>query len=211
MKKYSLLMLALSLGMQAPAKSMTEIWKLVPDSLIPYIDANHRLEMTEFIGMGLNGEVDNLMQSKSKMDTLTSDYIRLTLSESSLMELKRLPYEGGDSILCVVKTWKTPQEESIVNFYTQDWKPLSIASTTDANGRFALDNMTMTKPESMSQAEFERLTGQVDFIFTSVHLSAKTQEMVVYRTAPLTPLDDKDKMKTILQPIVLKWNGTTFK
>jgi hypothetical protein len=92
-----LLLLLFLQALSISAKSMLEIWKSMPDSMLPYIDRNHRQEMTDFIAMGLKGDVDNLLQGKSIMDTLTQSYIHVTLNESAIMQLRRLPFKGGDS------------------------------------------------------------------------------------------------------------------
>ena len=51
--------ITLLVSLSSMAKSMVEIWSSIPDSVIPYIDRTHRLEMTDFIKMGLKGDVNH--------------------------------------------------------------------------------------------------------------------------------------------------------
>ena len=80
MRKLLVLSLFTLCTLTVGAKSMVDIWKAIPDSLMPYIDRKHRTEMVEFIRMGLKGDVDNLLGSKSTMDSLTSNFIQVRAS-----------------------------------------------------------------------------------------------------------------------------------
>ena len=99
MKKYILLSLLCVQVFTLSSKSMVEIWKTMPDSLLMLVDRTQRLEMPNFISMGLKGEVTNTLQGKSRMDTLTANYIHLTLTKSSSMQIKRLEETLGVRLL----------------------------------------------------------------------------------------------------------------
>lgn len=207
MKKLFLLILILATSMDLSSKSMTELWQSIPDSIIPYIERSQRQEMTDFIAMGANAKVRHALQGESKMDTITSDYIHLTLNESMQMELKRLPHEGGDSILCLVKTWGGPCQESEVYFYSQDWQPLAI---TNPLARYR-ENPLLSRPDTMSPEKFEELSHKVGFVLAAASLSATDNSLSVYQSVPLLSAEDNQKIKTMLTPVSLKWDGQDFK
>lgn len=207
MKKLFLLILILATSMDLSSKSMTELWQSIPDSIIPYIERNQRQEMTDFIAMGAKAKVRHALQGESKMDTITSDYIHLTLNEAMQMELKRLPHESGDSILCLVKTWGGPCRESEVYFYSQDWQPLAIATPL---ARYR-ENPLLSRPDTMSAEKFEELSHKVGFVLAAASLSPTDNSLSVYQSVPLLSAEDNQKMKTMLTPVSLKWNGQGFK
>lgn len=207
MKKLFLLILILATSMDLSSKSMTELWQSIPDSIIPYIERSQRQEMTDFIAMGANAKVRHALQGESKMDTITSDYIHLTLNESMQMELKRLPHEGGDSILCLVKTWGGPCQESEVYFYSQDWQLLAI---TNPLARYR-ENPLLSRPDTMSAEKFEELSHKVGFVLAAASLSPTDNSLSVYQSVPLLSAEDNQKIKTMLTPVSLKWNGQGFK
>lgn len=211
MKKKILLLLSLAAALQLQAKSMVELWNAMPDSVIPYIDRNHRLEMTEFIGMGLSGDVDNGLQGKSKMDTITADYIRLTLNESMVMQLKRLPSVTGDSLLCVVKTWLAPEPESELTLYTQDWQPLEqsqlVGDRPWADWRTAL----WTRPDTMAVADFDALRTATDLVLVAATLAPQTATITLQGTAPVALAADKPRLKAALPPRTFTWDGRAFR
>ena len=206
MKKLFLLILILATSMDLSSKSMTELWQSIPDSIIPYIERSQRQEMTDFIAMA-KAKVRHALQGDSKMATITSDYIHLTLNESMQMELKRLPHEGGDSILCLVKTWGGPCQESEVYFYSQDWQPLAIANPLV---RYR-ENPLLSRPDTMSAEKFEEMSHKVGFVLAAASLSPTDNSLSVYQSVPLLSAEDNQKIKTMLTPVSLKWDGQDFK
>jgi hypothetical protein len=206
MKKFCLLFLTLVLSLDMSSKSMAELWQTMPDSVIPYIDRAQRQEMMEFISMGVEGKVRHSLQGQSKMDTLSSDYIHLTLSESMEMEMKRLPFQDGDSILCVVKTWSAPCRESEVYFYAQDWQDIEIPNPLV---RYR-DEVQLSRPDTMSVETFKELSHQVGFVLTAASLSVSDDTLRVYQSVPLLSKEDSEKLKPMLTTVSMKWNGRRF-
>ena len=206
MKKFFLSATLFFLSLNVPAKSMVEIWEALPDTMLPYIDRNHRLEMTEFLNMGLKGEVDHSLRGQSIMDTITSNYIHLTLNETVEMHIKRLSYHDGDSVLCVVKTWSAPDRESDVYFYTQDWQRLDIPNPLE----LYRTELRLSRPDSMSVDEWDTLASKVSFVLTGAALSASHDNLQVFQSVPLLSIEDRDKIRPLLMSVSLKWNGRAF-
>lgn len=99
-----------SMGMEA--KSMKDLLVSMPDSVVPYLNHNLRLEFAELQEMGVKAEVKNLLGETSVMDTLTADFVQLRTSKSAILQMKKLPSANGDSLLCVVKTFAGVEKES---------------------------------------------------------------------------------------------------
>lgn len=109
-----------SMGMEA--KSMKDLLVSMPDSVVPYLNHNLRLEFTELQEMGVKAEVKNLLGETSVMDTLTADFVQLRTSKSATLQMKKLPSANGDSLLCVVKTFAGVEKESELYLFNQDWQ-----------------------------------------------------------------------------------------
>ncbi len=210
MKKNIVLLLLLLQALSMSAKSMVEIWKSMPDSLLPYIDRTHRQEMTDFIAMGLKGDVDNSLQGKSVMDTLTQSYIHVTLNKSASLQLRRLPIRGGDSIVCVVRTWLGPGKESDVSFYDQNWQMLDAHSMF---GDLSLENLApalLVRPDTMSQARFEELVAKIDPLMVSARLFVDSDDLEVSLSLPEYNYAIMNELNAIVRLTRLKWNGEIF-
>lgn len=199
MKKLLLTLMVALAAISGNAKSMKEIWADIPDSLIPYIDKTHRLEMTDFIGMGLKGDVDNMMGGKSVMDTITSNFIQVTLSESTTLQIKKLSQAGGDSILCLVKTWKAPESESSVSFYNQQWQKLD--KHLDLN---AYSSQLISRPDTMSTNNYNKLLEDIDFTMVKASLSPDSEELTVSLSLPTANKDKAKQLSVIVKSVTVK-------
>lgn len=202
--------ITLLVSLSSMAKSMVEIWSSIPDSVIPYIDRTHRLEMTDFIKMGLKGDVNHSLGGKSEMDTITADYIHLTLNESVTMELKRLPREGEDSLLCVVTTCKGPAEESNVKFFTQEWQSIIVPKAFEGGDYYELASRLTQRPDVMSKARYDELCAMIDPVMLSAKLSIADNVLHVKLSLPLLKADDQRKLSSVMNPIDLHWDGRGF-
>lgn len=210
MKRLIITMLCVIFALSNHAKSMSEIWADLPCSVIPYLDQAHRMQMMQYIKMGLQGDVDHSLAGKSVMDTLTTDYIHVTLNESVVMELKRLPQSGADSLLCVVTTWKGPAEESAVRFFSQDWQALDLSNAFDGKQIADLADEMMQKPDTMDDKRFAELRSMIDPVMIGVRLSPANDQMQVRLAMPLLCTDDKKAVEAITHEMVLSWNGNAF-
>ena len=105
--------------------SLRDAWLSMPDGMIPYLNKNLRLEHLDFVDMGVKSEVNHQLNGVSVMDTLTADYTHVTLSNSSSLELRLLSVNDSTKIICMVKTFKAPAEESEIHFYDAKWNLLT--------------------------------------------------------------------------------------
>lgn len=197
-------LLLASLGVSA--KSMKDLLVLMPDSLLPYLDKNLRQEMPELQEMGVKAEVKNLLGESSVMDTLTNNFIQIRMSKVSVLQLKKLPVENGDSILCLVKTFAGPEKESQVMFFDQDWKML------DAGKLLACDAESLiSKPDTMTEERFVELKRMIEPRMVSVLLFEHEDAAVVRLSLPLLSADDKKAVNAIKLQRKFKWDGHRFK
>ena len=210
MRKLLVLSLLTLCTLTVGAKSMVDIWKAIPDSLMPYVDRKHRTEMVEFIRMGLKGDVDNLLGSKSTMDSLTSNFIQVRASEAMMIQIKRLPRQGSDSILCVVRTWFGPVKSSRIQLYTENWKPIE----QDALGNRSLDSMLpmfISRPEGMTEDKFNELKISFDFLLPYASLVSYADDLQLSVSNPLPSQERNIDFERVKKLIILKWNGNIFK
>lgn len=110
----------------AYAPLMGEVWKAMPDSLLPYLTHNDRLDMADYLEANMKAEVTNRLDGKSVLDTLGTDYLHLSLSPVTTIEMGILPVseQTADScmhVVCVITTYGNPKMESRLKFYTTKW------------------------------------------------------------------------------------------
>ena len=70
------------------AKDIREIWLSMPDSLISYLDKSKRIEMVDYIDMKVKADVKNALEGTSVMDTLTNEFLQVTLNEACTLQMR---------------------------------------------------------------------------------------------------------------------------
>ena len=206
MKKFYLILLIVVACLQLQAKSMREMWLTMPDSIVPYLNKNLRLELVDYMGMKVKSEVKNLLRGITVMDTLTANYASLTINETLKMQLRLLPITKGDTILCMVKTFNGPLPESEIAFFTSRWYRLEYPSIDLQSFVSSL----VVKPDTMSQHRFNELKNKIEAVMVEASLSDKDDELTIRPTVPLLARGEKKTVDTILMQRKLKWDGRTY-
>lgn len=193
------------------AKSMKDLLVSMPDSLVPYLDKNLRQEMPELQEMGVKAEVKNLLGENSVMDTLTADFLQIRMSKVATLQLKKLPVEHGDSILCLVKTFAGPEKESQLLLFDQNWKAMDASRLFSNVSLDSLADCLISKPDTMTEERFLELKKMIEPKMVSVLLFEHENAVVVRLSLPLLSADDKKAVNAIKLQRKFNWNGKTFK
>ena len=99
---------------------MRDVFALLPDSVLPLMTKNNRLDCIDFIENDMEARVKNLFDDKVVLDSLTDDFLSLSTSEGSYVEMK-LFAEGADSFICVNRTYLGQAADSEVKIYDLSW------------------------------------------------------------------------------------------
>ena len=164
MKKIKYIMLAclLTASLGIEAKSMKDLLVSMPDEMMPTLNSNMRLEFAELQEMGVKAEVKNLLGEVSVMDTLTQDFVQVRMSKVSTLQMKKLPMENGDSVLCVVKSFAGVEKESELYFFNQEWKVLDANPFLGGKRMEDLAETLVQKPDTMSESRFADLKAMIE-------------------------------------------------
>ena len=118
---------------QASAQDLMirDVFKQMPDSLMPYLSQNNRLDFIDFLDANMKAEVKNRLGGTSEMLGLSSDSLSIRMSSSLRTDLFLMPLSTPvDSVSDVVVMVETFLADSIhgqshVSYFTTDWKKLS--------------------------------------------------------------------------------------
>ena len=110
--------------------TMAALFKEMPDSLMPYLSRNNRLDMIDFMEANMKAEVTNLLDGRSCMTAMSADSLSIRLSDVLQVEMKLLPAEEqADSSWQQIRvrrlyTINENQTTCIVKIYNVAWKLL---------------------------------------------------------------------------------------
>lgn len=125
------MMLSVTTAKAEGTPSLRDLFRQMPDSLLPYLTQNNRLDFIDFIDSKMKAEVRNALDGTSEMTALTDDSLSIRLSEASTIDIHLLqtiaqPADSSRQVICVVRTWSINNggTESRTEFYGTDWTPL---------------------------------------------------------------------------------------
>lgn len=152
MKKVLLVLLTLcfSMGSRAQEKTMAELFKVMPDSLLPYLTTNNRLDMLDFMEANMKAEVTNLLEGKSEMTALAPDSLSIRMNSVLRIDMKVArvaePVDSNTQIIRVIRTYtlNENQTERIVDVYSSVWRKLS--SVIVQSSLLKRDDELLSKP-----------------------------------------------------------------
>lgn len=185
-------------------KTMREVWIDMPDSITMYLTKSMRTELADYVDMKVSAATKNAIGDTVRIDTLTSDYIAVTLSESSKLEMKLLPKDGSN-IICMVRTYYGTAAESIISFWQLDWQQLPDISMP------ALENIELIKkPDSLSVTEFNKIKAMISPKMIEMRLSPDDNSLLLSYSLPDVNKEDSKLIKSILVQKKINWNGEIF-
>ena len=210
MKKLIVLLVAVSLSAFAQAKSLREMWVSMPDSLVPTLDKSLRIEYIDLMDMGVKADVKNLLGEECVMDTLSSDYLQVNTSKIAVLQMKLLPQANGDSLLCLVKTFSAPEQESEVRFYDSQWNEVDRQQVLGVDA-FRLEGYLKAKPDTMSDARYHELVSWIEPLMFAAELAHADNSITFRLSLPLVSKEEKMQLNAILMQRKFKWDGKMFK
>ena len=111
---------------------MRDVFKQMPDSLLPYLSENNRLDFIDFIDSKMKAEVRNRLGGTSEMTVLTDSTLSIRMSKALQIDmflLRTTESDGaeGSEVICLIETFGSDSLslESKVRFYTPAWQLLN--------------------------------------------------------------------------------------
>jgi hypothetical protein len=112
-------------------EKISDLFRVMPDSLLPVLSENNRLDMIDFMASGMKAEVTNRLGGSSEMTLLTDDSLRVKVSDALAVTLLLVTpldsVESGNNIICCVQTYGTDESmlQSVTSFYTTQWNQMN--------------------------------------------------------------------------------------
>jgi len=113
------------------ANVLTEAFKTLPDSLMPYLSENNRLDLLDFHAAGMKAQVTNQFDGTTMLMTLTADSLSLQLTPVSTFTLILMPLsepvQEVSQLVCIVKTLQSAPGvyDQTAQCFTPQWQPVA--------------------------------------------------------------------------------------
>ena len=144
MKKFIMALLLATTLNQASAQSVTirDVFRQMPDSLMPYLSKNNRLDFIDFMDSGMKAEVKNQLGGTSQMIALGDDSLTIRMNPSLRTDMLLM-----DSTVVMIETFTVDSiyGQSSVHYFDTAWNPIAAPVLSEAQqqriNRFEMQNI----------------------------------------------------------------------
>ncbi|MBQ8157846.1 MAG: DUF3256 family protein [Prevotella sp.] len=131
MKYFYILFFSLTVLPANAQSKIAELFKEMPDEIMPTLTKNNRLDMIDFLEAKMKARVTNALDGQSEMTCLTNDSLSIRLDNALLTELflveAKEEYDSCRQVICMKSSYyltTTGEREIQVAFYSLRWQPL---------------------------------------------------------------------------------------
>ena len=125
MKKWIVAMVFASMIGEVSAQTLKirDVFRQMPDSIMPYLSQNNRLDFIDFLDSDMPAVVRNGLLGSSEMTTLADDSLKTDLLLLPLAE----PQDSVSQVVVMVETFLVDSiyGESHISYFTPSWVPLA--------------------------------------------------------------------------------------
>lgn len=189
------------------AQNMSDIIKDMPDSIMPLLTKNDRLDFIDYLASNMKAEVTNRLGGKSEMTTISNNYAHIRMTGNSEISFKLLP-TISDTIICMIHTYTSNGSDSKISFFNKKWEAL----TTENYFEKPSTDKFISLPDTLTNTEKENLKNKVYIPFIKAENSKDNLELKLTLTTPkyMNTDDSKAIAPYIKSEITMKWNGKRF-
>ena len=110
----------------SPAQTIRDVFRTMPDSIMPYLTKNAKLDMMDFMDAKMKAAVNNELGGESQMLFLSDDSLAVKLSDALMLELF-LEKVDTNMVIAMKRTYiiKERHEEVLINRFSSSWRPMS--------------------------------------------------------------------------------------
>ena len=112
----------------AQEPTLRDVFRQLPDSLMPSLSLNNRLDFIDFMDSNMKAAVRNQLGGMSEMTALTDDSLSVRMSDALRVDMLLLtldePVDTIRQVVVFAETFLTDSVygETTVKFYTPDWQ-----------------------------------------------------------------------------------------
>lgn len=178
------------------ARTMTDFFIDMPDSLMPMLSQNARKDLIDFYRSGMKPILPNEWSANSQLTKVEKSLIELCEDSRGVVTttFAMLNLKSRDTVICMVRTIKCPQPDSEIFFFSANWEPLKTRHY-------------ITLP---SEQETRPATDHSVVDYTSISLASKDSIGFTLDIAIDATDDVSDASPDRKRTFRYEWNGSKF-
>lgn len=183
----------------------SEVFRKIPLEVLDMIRPSTRLDMLDYCSQADSLlTVADALGGSSRFEQVTDDYLKVSVTPVSTLEIKLLPYKKGQIVMTLYTTGgEGMAKDTEVSFFDADLKPLpkeKFIKTPDMKRFFSLKKSDITGKELEEMIPFEAVeftTGPGDSPLTAT-----------FTTLSILPQETREMLSPQLIPVLTSpWTG----
>jgi len=132
------LLLCITSVCSAQGLALRDAFRQMPDSVMPTLTQNNRLDCLDFLDAGMKAEVRNRLGGTSVMTALTPDSLSLQVSPALRVDMLLLPLaepiDTVDQVIVVGETFLVDSiyGETTLRYFTPTWQPIPVPPLSES-------------------------------------------------------------------------------
>lgn len=194
---FALLSMPMSVSAQ---RSMDELFISMPQTLVPSLPVEARMDMVDLFRSEMEAKVDNYFDRPSVLENLNEQGFDLQVTKSSRLDARLFLTEQNDTVLAVIRTLYVPQEDSRLMFFDASWKPLDLSVELSFS-----DFLNLSDEAAIKQWRAR---------LSPLHYTMKWQDgqpcVLVGLSYDRLDINYKKQLTSLLRLRTLRWTGAGF-
>lgn len=122
------------LSVTCHAQTMREAFTVMPDSLMPYLTKNNRLDMIDFMDAKMKAAVTNMLGGETVMTFLSDDSLAVRMSDALTLEMKVQKADTTAIVLVrhIYHTTGGEHQTLLTRYDARSWQELSPATVLES-------------------------------------------------------------------------------
>ncbi len=211
MKRIIFMLVFVITGNLIYAQEMKELFRVMPDSVIPLLTKNNREDCIDFLDSNMKAEVKNLFGKPSQLKKLTKNYLFMQTTPVSSVEMKVLPVNDSTNVIGVINTYCTRVCDSKLTFYDTKWKPLRISDFINLP---VIANFRLNSDSIQNELSNHEIADMFNVPYIKYSFSSDNNDIIFTNTS-LDNLNSEDRKlveskDNNLNVIKYRWNNGKF-
>lgn len=186
-----------SVHIDAQGIRMRDLFAAMPDSLMPFVTRNNRLDCIDFMENHMEARVRNRLEQYVELKALTADYLLFQTSQKGYTEMKYVADSDTTGLLFVVRTCLGPIADSHVMCFNTDWTLIPSPMT-----RPRVQDFFHIPDEAQTEAVRLVLTELEDLPFLKASLSEDEANLTWEISLEYLSREGREMVQPYVRPVV---------
>lgn len=206
MNKLVSILLFSVLPLLASARTIGDFFVSETGNVFTLLEQSDRMDMVDYYESGQKVNVSNVMDGKSSIDTLTTDFMKVKIADAHEVAMRLYPEGKSDTLIVVIETFKVEVPDSKIRVFDTNWNELELKSV------FKMPQMEDFLVKNLNKNQKKEALSYVEFPLVKLEFAADGGITATSTVLETLGKDEQEKLKPcLLDSLHYRYAGNKFK